>query len=88
MIAELREQLLTWERELSERESALLARERGVVEGERALGRAHMECDATHDQVASVRGDYLSRLCTFTTGWRHSLEFDQVLSGCQFVLSV
>jgi hypothetical protein len=49
VIAELREQLLAWERELSVRESALLARERGVVEG----GRAHMECDTIYDQVTS-----------------------------------
>jgi hypothetical protein len=56
VIAELREQLLAWERELSKRESTLLAREHGVVEGKRALGRAVMECDAIHDQVASVRG--------------------------------
>jgi hypothetical protein len=54
VIAELREQLLAWERELSKRESTLLAREHGVVEGKRALGRAVMECDAIHDQVASV----------------------------------
>jgi hypothetical protein len=87
VIAELREQLLAWERELSEWESTLLARERGVVEGECALGQARMEYDAIHDQVVSVRGDYLSRLCTFTAGRRRSLEFDQVLSGRQFILS-
>jgi hypothetical protein len=37
-----------------------------VVEGEHALGQARMECDAIHDQVTSVRGDYLSWLHTFT----------------------
>jgi hypothetical protein len=45
---------LAWERELFEQESTLLARECGVVEGERALGWARMECDAIHIQVASV----------------------------------
>jgi hypothetical protein len=49
VIAELREELLPRERELSEQESSLLAREHGVVEGERALGRAHLECNAIHN---------------------------------------
>jgi hypothetical protein len=48
-IIELREQLRAWERELDERESALVARENGMVEAKCALGRAHMECDAAHD---------------------------------------
>jgi hypothetical protein len=84
VVAELREQLLAWERELSVRESALLARERGVVEG----GRAHMECNTIYDQVASFWGDYPPRLRTFTAGRRCSMEFDLVLSGRQFILSV
>jgi hypothetical protein len=41
---EQREQLLVWERKLSERESALFAKECGVVEGKRALRWACMEC--------------------------------------------
>jgi hypothetical protein len=51
VIAELWEQLLAQERELSERERerALLARERSVVEGERALGWACLECNTIHD---------------------------------------
>jgi hypothetical protein len=88
VIAELQEELLVRERELSEWESALLARESGVVEGERDLRRAHMECDAIHDQVAYVQGNYLSRMRTFTADRRRSMVFDQVLSGRQFILSV
>jgi hypothetical protein len=57
-----------------------------MVEGKRALGRACMECDAIHDQVSFFRGDYLSRLRTFIAGRWCSLEFDQVLSGRQFIL--
>jgi hypothetical protein len=79
---------LAWERELSEQESTLLARERGVVEGGRALRRARVECDTIHNQFTFVQGDYLSRLRTFTVGRWCSLEFDQVLSGRQFILSV
>jgi hypothetical protein len=41
---EQREQLLVWERELSEWESALFARECGMVEDKRALRWACMEC--------------------------------------------
>jgi hypothetical protein len=49
--------------------------------GECALGQASMEHDTIHEQVASVRGHYLSLLRTFTTDRQRSLEFDQVLSG-------
>jgi hypothetical protein len=49
MIVEFREQLLVRERELDERENALMARENDVVAAKRALGRARIECDAEHD---------------------------------------
>jgi hypothetical protein len=49
VIIELREQLLDRERELDERENTLLTREHGVVETERTLRRARMECDTVHD---------------------------------------
>jgi hypothetical protein len=44
-----------WERELDEQENTLLAREQSVVEAERALGRARMECDAIHDQAGATQ---------------------------------
>jgi hypothetical protein len=74
VIVELREQLLT--------------REHGVVEAERDLGRACMECDTAHDRAGVVKQDYHTRLLASTTDGRCSLEFDRFLSGCQFVLSV
>jgi hypothetical protein len=49
VIMELREQFLDRERELDERENALLTKEHCVVVAERALRRARMECDAAHD---------------------------------------
>jgi hypothetical protein len=42
VIVEVQKQLLAHERELSERESTLLAEEHDVVEGERAHGQACM----------------------------------------------
>jgi hypothetical protein len=45
---ELPEQLLVWDRGLDEREDALLAREHGMVEDERAPGRARVECSTIH----------------------------------------
>jgi hypothetical protein len=33
-----------------------------VVAAERALGRAHMECDAEHDRVKAIQQDYWDRL--------------------------
>jgi hypothetical protein len=54
VIAELRDQLLAWERELDHREKLLLIQEHGVVEAERSLGRAHMEYDAANDQTGAI----------------------------------
>jgi hypothetical protein len=51
MVVELREQLHVRERGLNKQESALVAREDDVVDVERALERACMECDVEHDQV-------------------------------------
>jgi hypothetical protein len=49
VIAELQEQLLVRERELSEQESALFARERGMVEGKHAPRWVRRECDTIHN---------------------------------------
>jgi hypothetical protein len=88
VIAELRDQLSAQEKELDHREKLLLNREHDMVEAKRALGRARMECDSAHDQTGAVWQDYLARLCASTVGRRCSLEFDRVLSGHQFTLSV
>jgi hypothetical protein len=58
VIVELWEQLLDRKRELDERENALLKREHGMLEPERALRRECMECDAAHDQAGVVKQDY------------------------------
>jgi hypothetical protein len=47
-----------------------------------------MECDGECDQAEAIRQDYLARVRTFTAGCRRSLDFDQVLEGHQFFLSV
>jgi hypothetical protein len=86
MIIKLREQLLARERELDERENTLVTRENDVVAAERVLGRAHMECDAEHDRVKDVQQDYQARLHASTASQLCLLEFDRVLSGCQFTL--
>jgi hypothetical protein len=88
VVVELREQLLVRERGLDEREDTLLAREHGVVEAECALGRACMECDVIHDQDTTILEDYQVRVSASTTSRWHSLEFDRVLSGRQFILSM
>jgi hypothetical protein len=81
VVVELWEQLLVRERRLDEWENALLAREHGMVEARRVLGRARMECDANHDQAMTVREDYRARVRASIAGRHHSLEFDRVLSG-------
>jgi hypothetical protein len=65
-----------------------MARESDLVATERALWRAHMECNTEHNQAAAVQQDYRARLHATTAGRWCSLDFDRVLSGCQFILSV
>jgi hypothetical protein len=55
VVVELREQHLARERGLDEREDALLTREHGMVEAERAGGRVCVECDTIHVQATTVR---------------------------------
>jgi hypothetical protein len=59
-----------------------------MVEAEHALKRACMHCDAVHDQATTVPEDYQGRVHASTTSRWRSLEFDWILSGCQFILSV
>jgi hypothetical protein len=85
---ELRGQLLAFERELDSRECILMAREDGLAAFERALGRVRMECDGECDRDKDVLQDYMARVHDFTVGCQHSLDFDRVLEGCRFFLSV
>jgi hypothetical protein len=88
MVIELQELLLVRERELDSQENALMAREDNLVATERTLGRACMECDTECDRVEAVRQDYQAKMRASTTSCRHSLDFDRVLRGRQFILSV
>jgi hypothetical protein len=88
MVVELRERFHVREKELNKRENTLMAREDDVVAAERALGRTRMECDAERDWVKAVRHDYWAWFCTSTISQQCSLDFDWVLCGCQFTLSV
>jgi hypothetical protein len=47
-----------------------------------------MEYNAAQDRTGAVRQDYLARLRASTAGRRCSLEFNQVLSGHQFIFFV
>jgi hypothetical protein len=47
-----------------------------------------MECDAEHNWVAVLQQDYLARLRASTIDHRCSADFDWVLSGHQFTLSM
>jgi hypothetical protein len=54
------------------------------VATERSLGRAHIE----YDWAEAVRQDYRARMRASTAGFQHSLDFDLVLRGRQFILTV
>jgi hypothetical protein len=73
---------------MDEWENTLMARENGVVEAKHALGRTHMECDATHDWAGAVLQFYRAKLRASRASRPCSLEFDWVLGGHQFILSV
>jgi hypothetical protein len=88
MAIELQEQLLARERELDSKEGALMNREDGLAASLCALGRVHMECDAKCDRAEAVRQDYRARICAFVAGCRRSFDFDWVLEGCRFLLSL
>jgi hypothetical protein len=65
-----------------------MTREDGLVGFERALGRAHMECDGECDRAKAVWQDYLARVRAFTAGCSRSVDFDRVLEGHWFFLYV
>jgi hypothetical protein len=54
MVVELHEQLLDRERELNNREGAIVAWEDELVASKCTLGRACMECDVEHTQTEAV----------------------------------
>jgi hypothetical protein len=47
-----------------------------------------MACDIIHDQATTIWEDYQARVHPSTTSRRRSLEFDWVLGGRQFILSM
>jgi hypothetical protein len=55
---------------------------------EHALGKAHMECDTGHDWAVAVQQVYQARLRASTASHQCSLDFNHVLSGHPFTLSV
>jgi hypothetical protein len=65
-----------------------VTREDNVVPVKHALERARMECDNKSDLVKAIQQDYWVRRRASTTGLQRSLEFDRVLCGCQFTLSM
>jgi hypothetical protein len=88
MVAELQEQLLVQEREVDSQENALMAREDDLVATERSRGKAHMECYTECDRAEAIWRDYWARMHTSTAGCWHSLDFDRVLRGRHFILTV
>jgi hypothetical protein len=60
--------------------------EDGLLASECTLRMAHMECDAKCDKAEAIQQDYWARIRAFTTDCR--FDFDQVLRGCRFLLSM
>jgi hypothetical protein len=85
---ELPKQLFAWVRELNSREGVLMAWEDVLAASECALGRACAECDTECDQADVVRQDYLARVHTFIASYRCCFDFNRVLEGRRFLISV
>jgi hypothetical protein len=47
-----------------------------------------MECDTECNRAEAIRQDNWARMRASTAGCRCSLDFDRVLRGCQFILTV
>jgi hypothetical protein len=65
-----------------------MAQEDNLAATKRALGRTHMECDTECDWVEAIWQDNWARMRASTAGCRRSLDFDRVLRGRQFILTV
>jgi hypothetical protein len=65
-----------------------MAWEDDLVATEHALGWACMECDTECHRVEDVWQDYRARMRASTAGCWCSLDFDWVLRGRQFILTV
>jgi hypothetical protein len=65
-----------------------MPREDDLAATEHALGRARMECDAECDRAEAGRWDYRPRMRASTTVCWCSLDFDRVLRGHQFILTM
>jgi hypothetical protein len=88
MVDEMREQLLAWERELDSREGAIATWEYGLAIFECALGRACAERDAASAQAEVAWHDNHTRLCAFTSGSKHSMNFNRMFEERQILLSL
>jgi hypothetical protein len=65
-----------------------MAQEDDLAITKRALGLEWMEGDAECERAEAVRQDYRARIRASTTSCQHSLDFDRVLRGRQFILTV
>jgi hypothetical protein len=65
-----------------------MVREDDLAAIEHALGRARMQCDTECGWAKAIWLNYRARMCASTTSCRHSLDFDWVLRGREFILTV
>jgi hypothetical protein len=79
VVAELQEQLLTWERQLDSREGTIAAWVDGLAPSEYAIGRVCMEHDVESIQAKAAQQDYLAKTCAFSFVYKYSINLSQML---------
>jgi hypothetical protein len=88
MIVELQEQLLARERELDNREGAIVAWGESLTVFARALGEVTTECDASRTRAAATLWDYSTQVSASSSQSERLKAFSQMLKECAALLEV
>jgi hypothetical protein len=83
---ELQGQLLAQERELESREGAITMWNDGLVAFEHALGKVHMEWDASRVRAEGVRQDFFAQMRASSSRSKQLIGLNRTLEECQILL--
>jgi hypothetical protein len=88
MIIELQEQLLARERELDNREGAIVAWGESLTVFARALREVTTECDASRTRAAATLWDYSTQVSASSSQSERLKAFSQMLKECAALLGL
>jgi hypothetical protein len=79
VVEELQELLLTWDKELMQREEALAMREEKAGIMDKALAKVSADLDTERTKAEATWKKYLNKMVAHTTRAKHSLGLDKML---------